>query len=53
VGDVYCQGCGTCVPECPHGALSVISRHAAPYDAEAAAKRVALRQRMRKLAEGS
>jgi len=52
VGDAYCEACGSCVPECCHGALSLSTRHAAPFDAEATAKRLALRERVRRLAEG-
>jgi ferredoxin len=50
VGDVYCEACGSCLPECTHGALSLTPRHAAPFDAEATARRLALRARVRALA---
>jgi ferredoxin len=51
VGDAYCEACGNCVSSCSNGALSMVSRHAAPFDEAATAKRLALRERVRKLAE--
>ncbi|MFO0583937.1 MAG: 4Fe-4S binding protein [Anaeromyxobacter sp.] len=51
-GEAFCEGCGLCLEVCRHGALSMETREAAPYDDAATRKRLALRQRMRRLAEG-
>ncbi|MFT3914993.1 MAG: 4Fe-4S binding protein [Anaeromyxobacteraceae bacterium] len=49
-GEAFCEGCGLCVEVCRHGAASLERREAAPFDAAATKKRLALRQRMRELA---
>jgi ferredoxin len=41
VSDVYCDGLGDCLPECPTGAIEIIEREAAAFDEEAVNKRLA------------
>ena len=41
VADVYCDGLGACLGECPQGAIRVIEREAVDFDEEAAKRHVA------------
>ena len=39
MSDVYCDGLGACIGDCPTGALTIVERRAAAFDEAAAAKR--------------
>jgi len=40
VSDIYCDGLGDCLPECPTGAIEIIEREAEAYDEEAVNRRL-------------
>lgn len=39
VKDIYCDGLGACIGECPEGALKIIERKAGPFDEKAVENR--------------
>jgi hypothetical protein len=39
VGEIYCDGLGACVGDCPVGAITIAEREAAAFDAQAVAER--------------
>jgi len=52
VSDVYCDGLGACLGECPQGAITIEEREAAEFDLEAAERHIAEREQKAAEPEG-